>query len=457
MKTVETMNDPEAERGVLGCCLNDPMKRVFEVYNRCGNAAVELFHDLRHRAIWGALLDSMQGVPSPDILSLAQSLRGAGELDNIGGVAYLTELQDAMPSAENLPYYLDAARDVALRRKAGAFFKKAYDALAEGDRAKEQLEQAAGGLMGLTADPGAQEVRRLGELFPAILEEIENYKRGGAQLSGLSTGFGYLDKITGGMRGGEMTIIAGRPGGGKTAFAMNVAVNVALTGSPVLVFSMEMSAVELAKRVIGAHGRVDMQRFRTGFAEGTAFPDLSASIHDLEHLPLYVDERPALTMNQVLAKAKEEQLLHGIGLVVVDYLQLARSDEVRNYSREQEVAAISRGLRRLAKELNVPVLACAQLNRNAAQSRAQKPSLVDLRESGQIEQDADFVGALWEVPEEKEAAGDWSRHEVRTDLLVLKQRSGSTANHAEYIFKKDYVRFFEYKASDMEEAKSLGL
>ena len=464
MKIIETTTNMEAERGVLGCCLLDPQIRVFEVHDAHGNDAVNLFNDEYHRSIWLALLEILDGGTTIDILQVSMVLKKYDEkkAPPQGWIAFMTELQDTVPSSENLSYYLKEASNVYLARKAGAFFNKFYKKLGEETgNIQKLMEQAEGELMALNSDPVGRELQQLSDLLPVVQDQIEHYKRGGAQLTGLSTGFDYLDKQLGGMRGGEMLVVCGRPGEGKTAFGMNIAANVALNGTPVLVFSLEMSALELARRVLFAEADADMQMWRTGFAQESEIPDLTNDINTLMDVPMFIDERPALTMNQVRSKARQAKLMHNIGLVVVDYLQLAKGEEGRNaqYSREQEVASVSRGIKQMAKELDVPVIACAQLNRNAAQSKTQKPTLADLRESGQIEQDADMVAALWPVPETAESAEEqkhWSQYTTRTDFLILKQRSGPVG-HCKFIFKKSSVSFQPYHQSEEQEAREEGI
>jgi len=463
MKIVETIENKEAEIGVLGCCLLEPHIRVFEVHDALGSDAIDLFTSEHFRAIWQALLQILEQGTTIDDLQVTMVLKERTDVNvpENGWILMIHHLQEQVPSAANLSYYLEAAQNAQLARKAGALFTKFYEKLGEGGDTKKLLQEAEAELMAINSDPVGRELHKLGDLLPTIQTQIEEYKRGSAQLTGLSTGYEYFDKMIGGMRGGEMLVFCGRPGEGKTAIGMNIAAFSALSGSPVLVFSLEMSALELARRVLFAEADADMQMWRTGYAEELEIPDLSAEINELKGVPMFIDERPALTMNQVRSKARQAKLMHGIKLIVVDYLQLAKGEEGRhgNYSREQEVASVSRGIKQMAKELDVPVIACAQLNRNAAQSKNQKPTLADLRESGQIEQDADMVAALWPVPVTEENAQEqisWSKHSTRTDLLVLKQRSGPTG-HAEFVFKKSSVRFFEYKKSAEELASEEGL
>lgn len=480
MKILETTTNMEAERGVLGCCLLKPQIRVFEVFDAFASNAVELFTHPHHRKVWMALLEVIDGGTAVDLLQVSMVLKKRTDETETtpeeGWVPFMMSLEDIVPSDENLPFYMDAAESAYMARKAGALFTKYIEKIAaETDNVKKLLGQFEAELMDINHVSQQKELYKLSELLPVIQEQLENYKRGGAQMTGISTGYGYLDKLCCGMRGGEMIVVCGRPGEGKTAFGMNVAANVALgraTGSngnlvqvdplPVLIFSMEMSALELARRVVFAEAEQDMQQWRTGFSDGEALPDISDTLQIMEGVPMYIDQRPALSIDEVRRRARQAKLSIGsIGLIVVDYLQLAKGEEGKNrqYSREQEVASVSRGIKQMAKELDVPVIACAQLNRNTAQSKMQKPSLADLRESGQIEQDADMVCALYPLPETEETAQQqrhWSKYETRVDLLVLKQRGGPQG-HAEFRFKKDCVRFYEHYRSDEEIAIEEGI
>jgi len=255
----------------------------------------------------------------------------------------------------------------------------------------------------------------------------------------------------GGLVPGEMIVIAGRPGGGKTALGLNIAARVA-TGDngneepvPVMFFSMEMTVRQLAARVLFSEAKANMVQFRTGYLDKMDVPKLLAAEAALKSIPMYIDDRPGLTIGQIAAKARQAKLIHNIGLIVVDYLQLARLDSKAKFQQRHEVVGeVSQGLQALAKNLDVPVIALAQLNRNAAKGKYDPPNLADLRESGQIEQDADFVGLLHEViprteEDEKLTAGD-DEYTKHTKLIIAKQRSGP-GGEVHFKFKKGYVRF----------------
>ena len=460
---LETICDLESERGVLGCCLIDPQK-VFEVFDQCGPDALELFTDPKLGAVWIALVDLVSDGVTPDLLQLSIVLKKTDTTPAQGWVVMLSELQDSVPSAENLSFYFESAKEAALKRKAGAYLTATYQKLVEATGpVRRVLEEAEAGLMQLNTEHKKENLTHLPEAFDTTIKQIDEYRRGQPQLHGLSTGYSFLDKKMGGLVPGEMIVIAGRPGGGKTALGLNIAINQVTRAepTPVLFFSMEMTVRELASRVLFSEAKANMVEFRTGCVLNEDFPKLAAAEEALRNIPVWIDDRAGLTIAQIANKARQVKLMHGIGLIVVDYLQLAHSGSGNKFqSRQEEVSTVSMGLKSLAKSLEVPVIALAQLNRNAAKSKYEAPNLADLRESGQIEQDADFVGLLHEViprteEEEKLSAGD-DEYTKHTKLIIAKQRSGPTGE-VHFKFKKSYVRFetfnFENKfSSDYKEA-----
>jgi len=439
---LETVIDEEAERGLLGCCLLDCVKKVSEIFDELGPDAVEVFSHPDHRAVWMALVNVLSDGKEPDLLKLSMILKKGeyGDPPPGGWIPLLTLLQDGVPSAENMPYYFVSAKDAMMRRKAGRFLTETYEKLgAQSGNTKRLLEEAEGQLMAINAETSS-ELIRLPTEFEPTLKLIDSYSRNETQLLGLPTGYKFLDRKMGGLVGGDLIVIGGRPGSGKTVIGMNIAVNQVVDPegalielpAPVLVFSMEMNARALGERVLFSQTRANMVKFRTGFVEDADIPKLIAKAKQLKDIPFWVDDRPSLGIEQIRSKARQVKLLHGIKLVVVDYLQLASGlDKKRYFSRQDEVADISKGLKAMAKELDVPVIALAQLNRNSAKSKYDPPNLADLRESGQIEQDADFVGLLNEVVSKEQdpnppQPGTPGYYTKKTDLIIAKQRSGPT-------------------------------
>ena len=448
---LETISDLDSERGVLGCCLVDS-KKVHDVFDACGSGVMELFTHEHLRAVWKALLDVVSDGENPDLLQLSILLKKEGEPPSEGWVMLLTSLQDAVPSAENLSFYLESAKDAALKRKAGKFLTDTYQKLVESKgSAKRLLEEAEARMMSLNTEMSGAETKHLPQGIKVSAERIDTYQRGVAQMFGISSGYDFFDIKTGGLVPGEMIVIAGRPGGGKTALGLNMAINVAMghckdrIKRPVLFFSMEMSFLELCDRVLFSEAKANMVEFRSGCVQVEDYPKLSNAAKLLDDVPVWVDDRRGLSLSQICHKARQMKLMHKIELVVIDYLQLAHSDSDSKFeSRQEEIAKVSTGIRNLAGHLNVPVIALAQLNRNAAKSKYEPPNLADLRESGQIEQDADFVGLLHEViprteEEEKLTAGD-DEYTKFTKLIIAKQRNGPPGE-VHFKFHKEYVTF----------------
>jgi replicative DNA helicase len=480
-KYLETVADLESEKGILGCCLTEG-KLCFDIFGKCGNEAMELFTLDTNRAIWKALLEEVTNGKQPDLLQLTSVLKKEEFAPQKGWILELTDLQDSVPSALNLPYYLETAMQYALKRKAGRFLTRTYEKLLEkkGDPSKT-LQEAEGELMGINNfndDEGYGDLVKDG--IADTYRRIDETKRGVAQCSGIPTGYKFLDNKIGGLHPTEVYVIAGRPGGGKTALGLNIAANVGMGRDkdghstekrrPVAFFSMEMSLRELSDRLVFSEARANMVQWRTGFIPDSDYPKLFKAKEMLDQLNIKIDYRPNLTVDQIAHRARQFQLLYGIELIVIDYLQLARSKEKKKFveSRQDEVAAVSRDIKAIAKNLNVPIIALAQLNRNSARSKYEEPGLADLRESGQIEQDADFVGLLHEViPRSEDDTIEFQNklsasnvndfddfHSKHTQLIVAKQRHGSTGN-LEYIFHKGLQRFdtFDYQNHDKKQER----
>tara|TARA_R100000234_G_scaffold5502_1_gene3925 strand:+ start:2321 stop:3829 length:1509 start_codon:yes stop_codon:yes gene_type:complete len=473
---LETYSNEESEKGVLGCCLIDPQTCVFKIFDQLGADAVDLFYSVHYRQIWIGLLDLVTDGGKPDILQLVMKLKQHDEEPADGWMLTITTLQDSVPSALNLDYYLDQARDALLKRKSGTLLTKAYADLVEvKEGVKSKLLELEGSLMNINQDQIGENLHHMPDQFSRTIEQLDNYKRGGPQLEGLETGYKFLDNKMGGLVKKELIIIAGRPGGGKTALGMNIVLNQVLNNEEsdrisnaqgerilnsksvrddpkkCLVFSMEMTVKELASRVLFSHSGANMVQLRTGCVSDRDYARIVQSEEQLKKIPIWVDDRPQLTIAQITSKARQVQLMHGVDLILVDYLQLATSGRnTRYFDRQQEVAEVSKGLKALAKNLDVPVLALAQLNRNAAKSKHEPPSLSDLRESGQIEQDADFVGLLHEViPRDEEEEKLMEGEDIFTKhckLIIAKQRSGPT-DDVSFKFHKSCVRFetFDYQ------------
>jgi replicative DNA helicase len=422
-------HSPEAETGVLGCILAGGATCVADAIN--AGVGVGDFYDLRHRSIWEAavsLFDQNKGV---DAVTLCTELKRQGLLETAGGIAYIGPLEDGVPSTENLPYYISDLKEASLRRQLVDACASTTTSCYEPSRSsKELVEDHEREILKLLGGNGSgPQMRPMKENVVAAISKIEEIHTKGGGTFGLSTGFADLDQMTCGLQATDLSIIAGRPSTGKTSLAMQIAEHVALTlKEPVGVFSLEMSDVSLTMRMLCSIARINMQRMRQGVLCMSDFTSLTAAASKLANAPLYIDQSSCISISQLRAKARRMVQLYKIKLLIIDYLQLLHA---KAESRQTEVAAISAGCKELAKDLNIPVLALSQMNRDqekGVKGQPRPPRLSDLRESGAIEQDADFVGLLWRPTPDT------------TELLVAKQRNGPTGP-VPLVFIKEYTRF----------------
>jgi replicative DNA helicase len=426
----------EAEQGVLGCCLLDPNQCIGECIEKLKDDGKLAFYDLRHQTIYETLVEMFNTRAPIDLITLQQNLKDRQLLDQVGGIVYLSQLQDAVPSAANLSYYLNIVREKFLLRKliqtCSGVVSRIYDF--EGD-VEQLLDEVEKDILHVNESREQNETKDVKKLVNEALVTIEHFFNRKGELSGLATGFGDLDKMTDGLHGGEMIIVAARPSMGKTSLAMNIAEHVALELSlPVGVFSLEMSAASLILRMLCSLARVNMRSIRDGFMSEADFPKLMSASGRLAAAKLLIDDTAGLSILQLRARARRMHQQHGIKLFVIDYLQLLNSTARRaQENRQQEIADIS-------KELNVPVIVLSQLNRELEKDKSRKPRLSDLRESGSIEQDADLVGLLYKPDASDEEDAPEESEGVAVNFLIAKQRNGPTGD-VNLTFLKPYTRF----------------
>jgi replicative DNA helicase len=438
-------HSPEAEQGVLGCVLLSPNECMGECVQKLKDDGREAFYDLRHQTIYEALAAMSDAREAIDVITLQQRLKDKQLLEQVGGIAYLSQLQDAVPSAANLSYYLDIVREKYLLRKmiqtCTAVVGRVYDYEGEVDALMDEVERDVLRISESRVQGGALTTK---ELVGRAIHTIENFFSRKGTLTGLATGFPDLDRMTDGLHGSEMIVVAARPSMGKTSLAMNVAEHVALEDKlPVAVFSLEMSAEALVLRMLCSIARVNLRNIREGFMSESDFPKLQNAMGRLSNAPLFIDDTAALSILQLRARARRLHQQHGIKLFVVDYLQLLHSTARRSQeNRQQEISDISSGIKALAKELKVPVLVLSQLNRELERDKSRKPRLSDLRESGAIEQDADLVGLLYKpsAGDEDDDAVAEDAEGIKVNLLIAKQRNGPTGD-INLTFLKSYTRF----------------
>ncbi len=421
----------EAEESVLGSILLS-VDAANEVMDKLDP---EDFYVPAHQAIFRAIQSLYNSNQAIDAITVSEELRRTNELERVGGVAFVTRLIDVVPSAANVEYYTGLVEEYSQRRhliRAGSTvhdlaFRLDDEISTVLDRAEQTVLSVAGRRVGDT-------MASLGSLFSPILEELEALEAAGSDVTGLSTGFRDLDRKLTGLHPANLIIIAARPAMGKSALTANVAVNVALTGRPVAFFSLEMSKEEVAQRMLCAMARIDSMKLRTGKIGESAWPRLTDAAGRLYSAPVFVDDSPVVTVTDIRAKCRRLKRQHGLALVVVDYMQLMQGSLREN--RQQEIADISRSLKNLARELEVPIIAVSQLNRNLEQREDKRPRLGDLRESGSLEQDADIVIFIYRDEYYNEA----TEQKGIAEVIVAKHRAGSTGK-VDMTFMPEFTRF----------------
>ncbi|MBI3849473.1 MAG: replicative DNA helicase [Verrucomicrobia bacterium] len=433
----------EAEQGVLGCVLLSPNECLGECIGKFKKGGEE-FYDLRHQSVYQVLVEMYDQKEAVDLITLQQRLKDKQQLEQVGGLAYLSSLPDAVPSAANLSYYLDIVWEKFILRKmiqtCTDVVGRVYDH--EGD-VDELLDEVERDILHISEARVEASENTIKELVNRAITTIEDFHQRQGKLTGVGTGFVDLDKLTNGLHPGEMIVIAARPSMGKTSLAMNIAEHVAIDLKlPVGVFSLEMTADALVLRLLCSRSRVNLRNIREGFLAERDFPKLTGTAGKLSSAPLFIDDTSALSILQLRAKARRMHQQYGVKLFVVDYLQLLHSTARRAENRQQEIADISNGIKALAKELKVPIIVLSQLNREMERDKNRKPRLSDLRESGAIEQDADLVGLLYKPSggDDDDASTSDEQDAVPLNLLIAKQRNGPTGD-VNLTFLKSFTRF----------------
>lgn len=439
-------HDDEAEKAVLGAIFIDPEA----IADASAEVQASDFYKKANQLIFQAMLDLSDREDAIDPLTLQDELTKKNQLDDIGGIAYVSELAVATPTAAHIVYYAKIVhRKALLRRLISASQKIISNAMQDSEDVTDILDEAESEIMNVSSENNVNGFRGIKDIVNAAIEEINNIPEDGNLVTGLPTGFVELDKMTTGFHDDEMIIIAARPGVGKTSFALNVAQYVGLhTDKTVAVFSLEMSGEQLVQRMLASEGLINSQHLRTGQLDEEEWRKLIVASGSLANSSIYIDDTPGIKMSEIRAQARRLAKEKGnLGLIVIDYLQLIEGP--RSESRQQEVSAISRQLKKLAKELHVPVIALSQLSRSVEQRQDKRPVLSDIRESGSIEQDADIVSFLYRADyyrEENEEGGEETQEVGAEDdngeveVIIEKNRSGSRGT-VKLMFSKPYNRF----------------
>lgn len=424
--------DTEAEQAVLGAMLIDPeaVPRAIELLR------ADDFYRPAHRLLFGAMVDLFDRSSAVDVVTTVSTLRQGGQLEAAGGAAYLAELQDAVPTSANIGYHARIVADRALLR---ALIEAGTDIVRQGYEAEEEsaaiLDRAEERIFSLSQERNSGATFPLKRVLQDAFQHLEDRYRN-PDVLGVTSGFRDLDQMLSGFQPSDLTVIAARPSMGKTMFSLNLARNAALTGTAVAIFSLEMSREQLALRLLCAEAGIDSQKIRQGRVENDEWPVLSMALGRLGDAAIFIDDSPSLSALDIRARSRRLKAEHNLGLVVIDYLQLM-SGGPRVENRQQEISQISRSLKALAREINVPVIALSQLSRAVEARQERRPLLSDLRESGAIEQDADVVAFIYRddyYNAESEQPGV-------VEVIVAKQRNGPTGV-VRLHFRKETGKFY---------------
>lgn len=453
---ISAPQDISAEQAVLGSILlsTDPTDLVAQVSTVL---VPEDFFRTAHQLIYSAILSLDESQRAIDVLTITDELEKNNQVENVGGMAYLTELATSVPVAGNAMYYARIVKEKSLRREL-------IDTLQEGTQGsytgatdiEELVSDISTKLDSINAGEKTTDFKDIAEVVTRSFEQIEANSGTDDQVTGLATGYPALDNLTTGFHGGEMIIVAARPAVGKTAFVLNIAQRVAVAdpGLPVVIFSLEMPDTALVNRMLAAEGNINSQHMRTGSLDPEEWNSLAVAMGSLSKTKIFIDDTPGIKVNEIRSKLRRLQKKEGqIGLVIIDYLQLIEGSG--SEGRQQEVSAISRSIKKMAMELDTPVIALSQLSRSVEQRQDKRPMLSDIRESGSIEQDADIVAFLYRDDYYRENEDDDSPQDPRDEeqqdvgeieVIIEKNRSGARGT-ARLLFVKSYNKFsnIEYR------------
>ncbi len=440
-------NNIEAEKSVLGACFLSK----YALEKACDSLTPETFYDDKNGKIFSAIHKLHEQKIPLDITILTSELKNRNILAEVGGVEYLTDILTFVPTATNIDYYIKSVSDAALlRRLIDTATSIATDGYNTSDNVNETLDDAERKILDIAKNRKSTEFRSIQEVMEKAEANLEQLAESKGEVTGLATGWYDLDKLTAGLHENQLIIIAARPAMGKTAFALNLATNVAINSkATVALFNLEMGAEQLASRIISSLGQIEGYKLQTGRLLNEDWKRVNEAISQLEDAHIYIDDTPGITIGDIRAKcrrlASSEQ---GLGLVIVDYLQLISGGKNYGANRQQEVSDVSRALKTMAMELHVPVIALAQLSRAVEGREDKRPLMSDLRESGSIEQDADIVSFLYR--------DDYYNKEARkedftsiSELIIAKHRNGPTAT-IELLFKKNTSTFLNLRREDKE-------
>lgn len=423
----------EAEQSVIGAIFLEPLALI----TAAEVLVPEDFYRMAHQKIFNTMLVLSDKGQAIDVVTVTEELSAKKELEDVGGISYLTEIANSVPTAANIIHYSNIVEEKALlRRLIRVATTIVEDGYTREDEVEALLSEAEKNMMEVSNRKNAGDFKHIKDVLVETYDNIELLHTQTGDVTGISSGFTDLDKITAGFQRNDLIIVAARPSVGKTAFALNVAQNAATAGENVAIFSLEMGADQLVMRMLCAEGNIDAQVMRTGSLEAEDWRKLTMAMGSLSNTGIYIDDSSGIRVNEIRSKCRRLKQEHGLDMVIIDYMQLISGSGKPGENRQQEVSDISRQLKGLARELEIPVIALSQLSRGVEQREDKRPMLSDLRESGSIEQDADIVSFLYrEDYYDKE-----TENENMIEIIIAKQRNGPTGT-VTLAFAKEYNKF----------------
>ena len=441
METRKLPQNLEAEMSILGSCFlsTSALDKV------CDSVTSDMFFSEANKIIFESIYNLHQEKKPLDTTVLINEIEKHENINNIGGVEYLSDVIDSVITAANIDYYIDIVREKALRRKLAevstTITTSCFD---EETDTNDIIDKAEKSIFSVTKARKAGEFKSISDVMKSTQARLEDLAKNDKDITGIATGFYDFDKLTSGLHENELIIVAARPAMGKTAFAVNLAVNAAINSKKnVALFNLEMSAEQLAMRMISAQGGIDQNKLKTGRLEHNDWKKVNEAMSELSDTNLYIEDASGISVSEIRAKCRRLATEGpGLGLVVIDYLQLIEGSSKYAGNRQQEVSEISRSLKTMAMELSVPVIALAQLSRSVELRENKRPIMSDLRESGSIEQDADIVAFLYRDDYYNKSAAEQTNISI-TELIIGKHRNGNTGT-IELLFERNMSNFRNY-------------
>ncbi|QFG01018.1 replicative DNA helicase [Psychrobacillus glaciei] len=427
-------HNQEAEQSVIGAIFLEPQALI----TAAEIIMPEDFFRVAHQKIFQTMIRLSDQGKAIDVVTVTEELSAKKELEDVGGISYISEIANAVPTAANIGHYAKIVEEKSiLRRLIRVATTIVEDGFTREDEVEALLAEAERKMMEVASRKNAGDFQHIKDVLVETYDNIEKLHSRKGDVTGIPTGFRDLDRITAGFQRNDLIIVAARPSVGKTAFALNVAQNVATkTDENVAIFSLEMGAEQLVMRMLCAEGNIDAQVLRTGALTTEDWRKLTMAMGSLSNAGIFIDDTPGIRVNEIRSKCRRLQQEYGLGMILIDYLQLIQGSGGSQANRQQEVSEISRSLKGLARELKVPVIALSQLSRGVEQRQDKRPMMSDLRESGSIEQDADIVSFLYrEDYYDKE-----TENQNMIEIIIAKQRNGPTGT-VTLAFVKEFNKF----------------